>query len=104
MRPSAWVPTAHLEHSLTSEPEHRLTTHMTSSPFQAHHSARPPVGGNLQSGYGLFPEGAPAKQALHHLCWRGGVRHQHFYGDTLVWVDQRPQILGDSSQEGAGCL
>ena len=97
-------PTARFGHSPKSEPKSILIALVASSPFQAHHSSRSPVGGNLQSGDGLFPEGAPAKQALHHLCWRGGVRHQRSYADTSVWVNQSPQILGDFSQEGGGQL
>lgn len=80
----------------SSEPP--LTAHMNSS--QAHHSSGPFVGGNLQSGHGLFPEGASAKQALRHVCWRGGVRHQQFYADISLNVG-RPESpdLGDFSQE-----
>lgn len=77
---------------------------ISASLSQAHYPPRPSVGGNFQSGDGLFQEGAPEKQALRHLCWRGGVRHQECSTDTTVWAEPRPKGRGDSSQEGARSL
>lgn len=75
------------------------------SSSQAHHSSGPLVRRNLQSGDGLFPEGASAKQTLRYLCWRGGVRHQQFYADTSLNVGRpEPPYLGYFAQERAGWL
>lgn len=42
-------------------------------PLQANYTTWPLTGRHLQPGDGIFTQGAPEKQTLHHVCWRGRV-------------------------------